>query len=183
MSSVPYGQLVLVLVSESTAAAVEDIIRTQGRQVLAALIRVTGSIIVAEDAVLQTLERWPTSGIPLNPRAWLIVVARNKAMDTIRRESSRGTKELQSMEQVGWEEDPVDSVIRDDLLPLIFTCCHPALSIEAQVALSLRTLCGLSVADTARLLLVSEVAMARRLCPGKAKDLTSENWIAHPHGN
>ncbi|MDX6233791.1 MAG: hypothetical protein QOH68_2863 [Nocardioidaceae bacterium] len=133
---------------------------------LATLIRTTGNITIAEDAVqeaaIAALEHWPSNGIPESPRAWLTTVARRKAIDMIRRDGSRTDKEVQAMDMNPPEELP-DSVVRDDLLRLVFTCCHPSLSHASRTTLSLNTLCGLSVADCARLMLTTEAAMARRL--------------------
>jgi RNA polymerase sigma-70 factor (ECF subfamily) len=142
--------------------------------VLASLTRTLGRLDLAEDAVqdaaVVALERWPRDGVPRDPRAWLTVVARNRALDRLRREAKRAGKEATTMDLFDDEPSPVpDSVVRDDLLRLIFTCCHPALSFEARVALSLRTLCGLSTAEIARALLVPEATMAKRLVRAKGK--------------
>jgi len=123
-----------------------------------------------QDAAVVALERWPRDGIPDDPRAWLTVVARNRAVDRLRREGKRAGKETTTMALFGGEPSPLpDTVVRDDQLRLIFTCCHPALSLEARVALSLRTLCGLSTAAIARALLVPEPTMAKRLVRAKGK--------------
>ncbi len=158
-------------------------IRVEGRRVLATLTRTLGSLDLAEDAVqdaaVAALERWPRDGVPDDPRAWLTVVARHRALDRLRREAKRSGKEAATMDLHG--SDPLDdlygdepsplpdSVVRDDQLRLIFTCCHPALGLEARVALSLRTLCGLSTAEIARALLVPEATMAKRLVRAKGK--------------
>jgi RNA polymerase sigma factor (sigma-70 family) len=160
-----------------------ETIRVEGRVVLAGLIRVIGDLGVAEDAVqdaaVAALRTWPRDGVPDNPRAWLAVTARNKAYDVLRREATRGTKELAA--RWGTEataphpvEEVIDTVepegaVRDDLLRLVFTCCHPALSRDAQVALSLRTLAGIDVAAIARAFLVSEDTMAKRLVRARRK--------------
>jgi RNA polymerase sigma-70 factor (ECF subfamily) len=123
-----------------------------------------------QDAAVAALERWPHDGVPNDPRAWLTVVARNRALDRLRREAKRSGKEATTMDPFGGEPSPLpDSVVRDDQLRLIFTCCHPALALDARVALSLRTLCGLSTAEIARALLVPEATMAKRLVRAKAK--------------
>lgn len=140
-----------------------ETVRLEGRVVLAGLIRTIGDMGVAEDAVqdaaMAALRTWPRDGVPDNPRAWLTVTARRKAYDVLRREAARAAKEAAA----GWgtevtERHPVEEVIetvepestvRNDLLRLVFTCCHPALSVDAQVALSLRTLAGLDVAAIA----------------------------------
>lgn len=156
------------------------VVRDEGRRVLATLVRITGSLAVAEDAVSEAvvaaLAHWPRSGVPDNPRAWLTTVARNKALDIVRREAGRSAKEREAANLVllkqDWSDGDQDSV-SDDLLRLVFTCCHPTLSVEAQVALSLRTLCGLATADVARLMLVPEATMAKRLTRAKKKIATA----------
>jgi RNA polymerase sigma factor (sigma-70 family) len=152
--------------------AVAQLVRDEGTRVLATLVRVTGSIGLAEDAtqdaVVRALETWPRDGIPRNPRGWLTVTAKRRAIDLIRRESRRSEKEAEAMSSFEPVPDPPE-VVRDDLLRLVFTCCHPTLSTEAQVALSLRTLGGLSTAEVARGLLVSEATMTRRLSRAKQK--------------
>lgn len=142
---------------------------------VATLTRVLGDLGQAEDAVqeaaLAALERWPSDGVPANPGAWLTTVARNRALDRLRREQRRGDKEeraMQLLEHSG-DDPPPSSVVRDDLLRLIFTCCHPALSIDARVALSLRTLGGLTTAEIARSFIVPEATMAQRLVRAKRK--------------
>jgi RNA polymerase sigma-70 factor (ECF subfamily) len=151
-----------------------ETIRVEGGRVLASLTRTLGSLDLAQDAVqdaaVAALERWPHTGVPDDPRAWLTVVARNRALDRLRREAKRTGKEAATVDLFDDEPSPVpDSVVRDDQLRLIFTCCHPALALEARVALSLRTLCGLSTAEIARALLVPEATMAKRLVRAKRK--------------
>jgi RNA polymerase sigma-70 factor (ECF subfamily) len=130
-------------------------------------------VTLAEDAVqeaaIAALEHWPRDGVPDNPRAWMTTVARRKAVDAIRRDANRSDKEVSAMDLTGPAPDLPDSVVRDDLLRLVFTCCHPSLSVAAQTTLSLNTLCGLSIADCARLLLTTESTMARRLGRTKQK--------------
>jgi RNA polymerase sigma factor (sigma-70 family) len=159
--------------AEDAASALAEVVRDEGRRVLATLIRTTGSVTVAEDAVqeaaISALEHWPREGVPDNPRAWLTTVARRKAVDVIRRDANRSDKEVRAMDLTGPAPDLPDSVVRDDMLRLVFTCCHPSLSVSAQTTLSLNTLCGLSIADCARLLLTSESTMARRLGRVKQK--------------
>lgn len=165
----------------SASDTLAAIVRDEGTRVLATLIRVVGSIDLAEDAaqdaMVRALETWPRDGVPENPRAWLLLTAKRRAIDVIRREARRAGKEqaaLMSSEQSpGWTPGPSESeseqVVADDLLRLVFTCCHPALSLEAQVALALRNLGGLSTAEVARALLVSEPTMAKRLIRAKQK--------------
>ena len=152
-----------------------DTVRIEGARILATLVRTVGSLPVAEDAVqdaiVSALREWPRSGIPSEPRAWLTLVARRKAIDALRREATRGAKERDSADllDLAAADLPTDGVARDDQLRLIFTCCHPALAIEAQVALALRTLCGLSTAQIAAVLLMTESAMAKRLTRTRQK--------------
>ena len=137
-----------------------------------------------QDAAVAALERWPRDGVPDDPRAWLTVVARNRALDRLRREAKRSGKEATTMDPFGGEPSPLpDSVVRDDQLRLIFTCCHPALALEARVALSLRTLCGLSTAEIARALLVPEATMAKRLVRAKAQDRRRSHPVPCPGGS
>ena len=155
--------------------ALVRLVRDEGSRVLATLVRTTGSLDVAEDAVqdavVKALELWPVKGVPPEPRAWLTLVARNKAFDLLRRESRRVDKET-ATEFLMTEADaplPDPEVVADDLLRLIFTCCHPALEVETQTALALRTLCGLTTTEVARALLVPEATMAKRLTRARQK--------------
>jgi RNA polymerase sigma factor (sigma-70 family) len=147
--------------------------------VLAATIRVTGDIDVAEecvqDAFTRALATWSKSGIPVKAGAWLTTVARRRAIDTLRRQSSQRRVMANFVEP---QESALPSYsdlasIADDRLRLIFTCCHPALSSETQVALSLRLLCGLTTSEVARAFLVTESTMAARITRGKKKIATS----------
>ena len=160
-----------------------EVLRSEGLRVLATLARTVGDLAVAEDALSEAtvtaLDRWPKTGIPDDPRAWLAVVARRKALDLLRRESARAAKETAAFRWgTGAAPDQIEEAIeamepetslRDDMLRLIFTCCHPALSREAQVALSLRTLARLEVPAIARAFLVPEATMAKRLVRARAK--------------
>ena len=126
-----------------------------------------------QDAFVVALERWPRDGAPRNPAAWIVSTARNRAIDMLRRDRRYEQKlgelaVLGRAEEAGEEEDDVSS-IPDDRLRLFFTCCHPALAAEARVALTLRTLGGLSVPAVARAFLVAEPAMAKRLVRAKRK--------------
>jgi RNA polymerase sigma-70 factor, ECF subfamily len=151
-----------------------ETVRVEGRRVLATLIRTVGSLAVAEDAVqdavLAALASWPRTGVPDDPRAWLTVTARRKAYDVLRREAIRPVKESAASRQIE-EVVPIEpeSAVRDDLLRLLFTCCHPALRRDAQVALALRTLAGLEVPAIARAFLVPEATMAKRLVRARQK--------------
>ena len=141
---------------------------------LATLIRTTRSWQLAEDAVqdavLRALQTWPTDGVPAEPRAWLTLVARRCAIDHVRREAARAGKERDAAPFMMVDE-PVtcDDAVGDDLLRLVFTCCHPCLPVEAQIALALRTLCGLTTAEVASALMVSESTMSKRLTRAKRK--------------
>jgi RNA polymerase sigma factor (sigma-70 family) len=152
--------------------AVARLVRDERARVLATLVRVTGSVDLAEDAaqdaVVRALETWPRDGVPDNPRAWLLVTAKRRAIDLIRREARRAGKETEAMTFLDPAPEPAE-VVRDDLLRLVFTCCHPCLAVEAQVALALRTLGGLSTAEAARGLMVPEATMAKRLTRAKQK--------------
>ncbi len=161
-----------------TPAEIERTFRDEGARALATLIRLVGDFDLAEDmlqeAFAAALERWPACDAPSNARAWLVNVARNKAIDRIRRQINfRGklgelTHELLS-NAAGCSEPDDSSVLDDDMLRLIFTCCHPSFAPEVQVALTLRTVCGLSTAQVARAFLTSEDAMAQRLVRAKQK--------------
>jgi RNA polymerase sigma-70 factor (ECF subfamily) len=158
-------------------AEIEKIFRDETGRALATLIRLVGDFDLAEDALQEAfaaaLERWPSADVPSNPRAWLVNVARNKAIDRIRRQISFRAKEAELTHEalldatILPEED--SAVLDDDMLRLIFTCCHPSFAAEVQVALTLRTVCGLSTAQVARAFLVNEEAMGQRLVRAKQK--------------
>ncbi len=140
---------------------------------LAALIGFLGDFDLAEEAAQEAFaiaaERWPRDGVPDHPGAWLVATARNRAIDRVRRERTLAekTRQLEVREEA---EDPMDATtFPDERLELIFTCCHPALALDAQVALTLRTLGGLSTPDLARAFLVPEATMAQRLVRAKKK--------------
>lgn len=154
--------------------AVAQAFREEWGQVVATLIRVTGDWDLAEecaqDAFALALQRWPRDGIPRKPGAWLTTAARNRATDRLRRAAVGDAKmrEIAAM----WHEptpEPDDSGVPDDRLRLMFTCCHPALPLESQVALTLRTLAGLTTTEIARALLVGEQSMSKRLVRAKQK--------------
>jgi RNA polymerase sigma-70 factor, ECF subfamily len=161
------------------SAAIEGVFRAEHAKVIASLIGTLRDFDLAEealqDALTVALERWPRDGIPANPAAWLVTTARRKAIDTWRREQQRPSKYAAlgqpgiAMEDDMEEHDREDAAISDDRLRLIFTCCHPALSLEAQVALTLRTLGGLSTGEIARALLVPEATLGQRLFRAKRK--------------
>ncbi|MFC8522058.1 RNA polymerase sigma-70 factor (ECF subfamily) [Arthrobacter sp. AG367] len=160
--------------SSEVAAAVADAHRREWGFVLAATVRVAGDIDAAEEAVqdayASALSTWGVNGIPRNPGAWLTVTARRRALDMRRRVATlqRALPKLLEPEEYGGDAPDADD-IPDDRLRLIFTCCHPALALEAQVALTLRLLCGLSTADVARAFLVPEATMAARITRAKKK--------------
>ncbi|MFC9998244.1 RNA polymerase sigma factor [Nocardia sp. NPDC127526] len=158
------------------AAAVADAHRREWAFVLAATVRVTRDLDLAEecvqDAYAQALARWGEQGVPTKPAAWLTTVARNRALDLLRRQSTmrRALPLLvESAEVDDVAENSAAESIPDDRLRLICTCCHPALSPEAQVALTLRLVCGLTTAEVARAFLVSESTMAARITRAKKK--------------
>jgi RNA polymerase sigma-70 factor, ECF subfamily len=149
----------------------EQLFREEHGRVLATLIGVLGDFDLAEDALQEAvavaLERWPGDGVPANPAGWLVTVARNRAIDRIRRERTlRQKTEL----LVPVDTEPMDeTAIPDERLSLVFACCHPALAIEAQIALTLRSLGGLESGEIARAFLVPEATMAQRLVRAKRK--------------
>jgi RNA polymerase sigma-70 factor (ECF subfamily) len=152
--------------------ALEDAFRDQWGRVLAALIGFLGDFDVAEEAAQEAFaiaaERWRRDGVPANPGAWLITTARNRAINRIRRDKTLASK-LPLLAADSVEETMNATTFPDERLELIFTCCHPALSVEAQVALTLRTLGGLSTDEIARAFLVPEPTMAQRLVRAKRK--------------
>jgi RNA polymerase sigma factor (sigma-70 family) len=159
---------------EAVAAAVADAHRREWGFVLAATVRVTRDLDFAEecvqDAYARALTTWSSSGVPGKPAAWLTTAARNRALDVMRRDAlfRKAMPEL-VMDDVAPPAEPSDSEIPDDRLQLICTCCHPALAVDAQVALTLRLLCGLSTAEVASAFLVSEPTMAARITRAKKK--------------
>ncbi|PSK63735.1 hypothetical protein B0E53_04321 [Micromonospora sp. MH33] len=155
------------------AGAVADAGAESYPRIVAALIRVTGDWTLAEDcaqeALAAALERWPRDGVPANPGGWLMTAARNRAVDVLRRASV----ERRKLRDLALLTDPAppqpEGDVVDDQLRLIFTCCHPALALEARVALTLRTVAGVPTADIARAFLVTESTMTRRLTRAKAR--------------
>jgi RNA polymerase sigma-70 factor, ECF subfamily len=167
---------------QTEAETVERVFREQRRRILATLIRLLGDIDLAEDSLAAAFEaalaRWPQSsgGGPDNPRAWLIRTARNKAIDQRRRATLHEEKQAElaaegdaAVSPAPLPEGDENTVVEDDQLRLIFTCCHPALALEAQVALTLRTLGGLETEEIARAFLVPPVTMSQRLVRAKGK--------------
>jgi RNA polymerase sigma-70 factor (ECF subfamily) len=155
---------------------VEAIYRTESRRVLATLIRLLGDFDVAEEALHEAfraaLEQWPRDGVPANPRAWLVSTGRFKAIDAIRRRARLDPLDEVAgrLDATGDEPPPGEAEsVEDDRLRLIFTCCHPALSPDAQVALTLREVCGLTTEEIARAFLVPPPTLAQRIVRAKAK--------------
>src|SRR5215216_2397977 len=154
-------------------AAVERVFREEYGRLIASLVRRFGDIDIAEEAageaLVIALEKWPESGVPPNPGSWLTTTAGNRAIDRIRREKQRDTKhQAASMLYDDAPHDPTGPV-EDDRLRLLFTCCHPALASEARIALTLRLLGGLTVAEIAQAFLVPETTMAQRITRAKRK--------------
>jgi len=158
----------------SAVSAIDRVFREEHGRAVAVLARVFGDLHIAEEAVQDAfaaaVERWPFTGLPPSPAGWIITTARNRAIDRLRREASREDRHAQAAllharDEPAWEEDAVP----DDRLRLIFTCCHPALAMPAQVALTLRLLGGLTTAEIAHAFLVPEPTMAQRLVRAKAK--------------
>jgi RNA polymerase sigma-70 factor (ECF subfamily) len=160
-----------------TPAEIEHIFRDEAGRALATLIRLVGDFDLAEDVLQEAfavaLERWPAMAPPSNPRAWLVNVGRNKAIDRVRRQINFRGKQQQLMHELelnaSGDDAAPDAALDDDMLRLIFTCCHPSFAAEVQVALTLRTVCGLTTAQVARAFLASEDAMAQRLHRAKQK--------------
>jgi RNA polymerase sigma-70 factor, ECF subfamily len=155
---------------------VDAIYRSESRRVLATLIRLLGDFDLAEEAVqtafAAALEQWPREGVPANPRAWLVSTGRFKAIDALRRRARLNSSIMESMGQLEASPSPIETdqpEIEDDRLRLIFTCCHPALPPGAQVALTLREVCGLRTEEIARAFLTSAPTIAQRIVRAKAK--------------
>src|SRR6266852_4526224 len=160
-----------------SSSAIERLYHEEFGRILATVIRLVGDFDLAEeatqDAFAAALAQWPRDGVPTNPRAWVVSTARHKAIDRMRRHG-RFIEKLNELGDVSEHEDSAiagdtQSAVPDERLRLIFTCCHPALAPEAQVALSLRTLCGLSTEEIARAFFVPAATMAQRLVRAKRK--------------
>lgn len=152
---------------------VEAVFRAEYGRAVAVLVRFLGDIDLAEEAVQDAfttaLRTWPGSGTPPSPAGWIITTARNRAIDRLRRESTREARHAEAERLHARDEPDEEGPVRDDRLRLIFTCCHPALAVQAQVALTLRLLGGLTTPQIARAFLVPEPAMAQRIVRAKAK--------------
>jgi RNA polymerase sigma-70 factor, ECF subfamily len=147
--------------------------RAESRRVLATLIRLLGDFDIAEEALSEAwrcaLEQWPREGVPANPRAWLVSTGRFKAIDAIRRQSRFSPFEDDQLESIAADPAPEKESIEDDRLRLIFTCCHPALAADAQVALTLREVCGLKTEEIAHAFLTPAPTLAQRIVRAKSK--------------
>ena len=162
--------------ASSTSAAIEEIYRAESRRVFATLIRLLGDFDLAEEALQNALvaamQQWPNEGIPANPRAWLVSAGRFKAIDALRRRArfDATVAELaKTFDGASQDAESGNPDVADDRLRLIFTCCHPALSVEAQVALTLREICGLTTEEIARAFLSTPPTIAQRIVRAKAK--------------
>ncbi len=155
------------------AVDIERVFREEYGRAVAVLVRAFGDIDLAEEAVQDAftvaVERWPSTGLPPSPAGWIITTARNRAIDRVRREASRDDRHAQAVLLQSHSEPAAEGPVRDDILRLIFTCCHPALAANAQVALTLRLLGGLTTPEIARAFLVPEATMAQRLVRAKGK--------------
>src|SRR6185503_15779798 len=156
--------------------AVDAIYRSESRRVLATLIRLLGGFDLAEEALHEAfaaaVEQWPRDGTPANPRAWLISTGRFKAIDAMRRRARFDASQAELAERLEAETRTMPNDvedIEDDRLRLIFTCCHPALSPDAQVSLTLREVCGLTTEEIARAFLIASPTLAQRIVRAKAK--------------
>jgi RNA polymerase sigma-70 factor, ECF subfamily len=147
--------------------------RAESRRVFATLVRLLGDFDLAEEALAEAfraaLEQWPRAGVPANPRAWLVSAGRFKAIDAIRRQRRFTNLDEEQLESLAAEPEPGKESIEDDRLRLIFTCCHPALAPDAQVALTLREVCGLKTEEIAHAYLTPVPALAQRIVRAKSK--------------
>src|SRR5579872_3106146 len=175
-SQISRGQRMDTPSAEQLRRAVEDVYRAESRHVLATLIRLLGDFDRAEeamhDAFAAAVEQWSREGLPANPRAWLISTGRFKGVDAIRRRArfDASLAELANRLDEGAKANAAqDEELEDDQLRLIFTCCHPALASGAQVALTLREVCGLMTEEIARAFLTAPTTIAQRIVRGKAK--------------
>lgn len=156
-----------------TADDIARVFRDESGRCIATLTRILGDLDLAEDAVQEAFvaaaSTWPTRGLPPNPGAWITTTARNRAIDRLRREATRDQRETQATTMATHDDPPEIQPVADDQLRLIFTCCHPALSDEAHLALTLRLIAGLQTAEVAAAFLVPEATMAQRIVRAKKK--------------
>ncbi len=173
------------MVGAVDATDIERVFRAESGRAVASLVRFFGDIDIAEEAVQEAFEvavqRWPAQGLPPSPAGWIITTARNRAIDRLRREASRDDRQRQARLLHATDEEVEVGPVDDDRLRLIFTCCHPALGPEAQVALTLRLIAGLQTPEIARALLVSEPTMAQRLVRAKSKIKAANIPYRVPH--
>ncbi len=159
--------------SDLATADIEKVFRQEYGRSVAVLVRLCGNIDAAEEAVqdafAEAVQRWPSSGLPPSPAGWIIKTARNRAIDRLRREASREDRHAAAIAMLEGDETQEESIVPDDRLLLMFTCCHPALAPGAQVALTLRLLGGLTTTEIARAFLVPETTMAQRIVRAKSK--------------
>ncbi|MBY0268573.1 MAG: RNA polymerase sigma factor [Burkholderiales bacterium] len=159
--------------STDIQATVDAVYRTESRRVFATLVRLLGDFDAAEEALHEAfraaLEQWPRDGMPANPRAWLVSAGRFKAIDAIRRNARLDELDDEAAENIAAPEPPETEDIEDDRLRLIFTCCHPALQPDAQVALTLREVCGLTTEEIAHAFLTAAPTLAQRIVRAKNK--------------
>jgi len=153
---------------------VDAVYRAESRAVLATLIRLLGDFDLAEEALHEAfraaLEQWPREGVPKNPRAWLVSTGRFKAIDQVRRQSRFESLDVDRHDEAADEVDPLlTAIVEDDRLRLIFTCCHPALAPDAQVALTLREVCGLTTEEIAAAFLIPAPTLAQRIVRAKSR--------------
>ncbi|MBZ2198757.1 RNA polymerase sigma factor [Occultella gossypii] len=164
--------------STDATAAVGQVFRSEHGRCVATLTRILGDLSLAEDAVqdafIAAVEKWPQDGTPPNPGAWIVVTARNRAIDRLRREAKSHDKYAEAALLHARDEPEPVGPVRDDQLRMIFTCCHPAIAPAARVALTLRTLGGLTTPEIARAFLVPEATMAQRIVRAKRK-ITAAN--------
>ena len=157
-----------------TTPEIDRVFRAEYGRAVSVLVRICGDIDSAEEAVQDAfaaaVEHWPSTGVPPNPAGWIITTARNRAIDRFRREASRDERHGEAVRLAERDDSSIEEgPVRDDQLRLIFTCCHPALALNVQVALTLRLVGGLTTAEIARAFLVPEATMAQRLVRAKGK--------------
>jgi RNA polymerase sigma-70 factor (ECF subfamily) len=175
--------LVNEFTSEQVRTQVDTIYRAESRRIFATLIRLLGDFDLAEDAMHEAfrvaMEQWPRDGVPANPRAWLISTGRFKAIDSMRRRARFDASLAVLAERLDQDIDDTveqdDDEIEDDRLRLIFTCCHPALSPDARVALTLREVCGLTTEAIAHAFLTTPSTLAQRIV--RAKSNSPKGWM------
>ncbi len=165
------------LAIEEIRRVLDDVYRKDSRRILATLIRLLGDFEIAEeamhDAFATAMEEWNNDGIPSNPRGWLVSTGRFKAIDALRRQAKIVPSDSTILEEIGAQDPPsvdqIDLGVEDDQLRLIFTCCHPALAMEARIALTLREVCGLTTEEIASAFLTSPSTLAQRIVRAKSK--------------